>query len=207
MNDMRDKLNKVNLDLRCPVCNQGNLYMIYKVTNIPYFGGIVTMTIRCDICSLKINDIMAVSEKGELPTKHERRTVKQNMGDLVILSAGSLIKIPEIGVEIHISRENGGEITTIEGILQDVREKVISLMRNSTSEDKIILEDILKKIDNELNTPSGGLHIVLIDENQKSAIISNELWTKQVEEERNKMMSLNEIKKLGREIITKYKDS
>jgi len=181
--------------------------MIYKVTKIPYFGGIITMTIRCDNCSLRVTDIMAISEKGELPAMQKRITFRQNMGDLVILSAGSKIEVPEIGIEVYISRENGGEITTIEGILRDIRDKVISLMKNSSSEGKMILENILRKIDNELNAPSGKLSIILIDKNQKSAIISNELWTKRVEEERSKMVSLDEIKRLGEEIIEHYKDS
>ncbi len=207
MNEELDKINKINLDLRCPVCHQGNLYMIYKVTKIPYFGGIVTMTIRCDKCSLKISDVIAISNKGDLPTQQKRLTFKNNMGDLIVLSAGSKIEIPEIGIEVYVSSESGGEITTIEGVLLDIKDKVISLMRNASKEDKAVLSGILKKITNELRDPSGKLSVVVTDENQRSAIIPNELWAKRAEKEREAMsvkISTEEIKRTGKKVIKDY---
>lgn len=206
MNEQRHTIHKVDLDLTCPICNKGKLQMIYKVTEIPYFGGIVAMTIRCNNCSLKLTDLIAVSDKGNLPIKHERKTLRGHMSDLVVLSSGSRIEIPEIGAEIYVSRESGGEITTIEGVLMDLRDKITSMLNNASDNEKEKITSILNIINDELHNPSGKLSVVIIDENKRSAIIPNELWLGRVEKERTRMLKINESEliKIGKDIIKDY---
>jgi len=198
-------INRVNLDMSCPMCQKGQLYMLYKVTVIPYFGGIVLMTIKCDQCSLKISDIMAVSEKGDLPGRYEVKTSEKHMGDLFVLSAGSHIEIPELDIEIYISSEAGGEITTLEGILTEAIDLTKSLFNTSNTDEREKLEDIMTRLNNEIKNPSGALTVLLIDENRRSAVIPNEIWAKRTEEERIKALTLSEkqLINMGREVLRK----
>jgi len=181
--------------------------MYYKVTKIPYFGDIFLMAIRCTNCSLKISDILAVREKGDMPEKHEIRILPERLGDLVVLSSGAKVEIPELEIELTIGLEMGGEITTVEGILLESIEFINSLLSSEDdAEKKKKLERIKQLLETEKNNPTGKLRLIVTDKNKRSAIIPIELWSKRVEEERLKALGLREeliskAKELGKQIV------
>jgi len=180
------------LNMSCPVCKQGELIMHYRVSKIPYFGEIFLMTIRCTNCSLRISDILAVHEKGELPERHEIKISKERLGDLVVLSSGAIVMIPELSIEMTISQETGGEITTVEGVLLESIEYInLMLKEEKNPEKRKILEKLRAILENERKKPSGKLTLVVEDRHQRSAIIPEKLWSEKVEEERIRALGMN----------------
>jgi len=176
--------------------------MIYKVSLIPYFGGIVLLTIKCNNCGLKITDVVAVSEKGNLPEKYEVKTYTENLGDLLVLSSGSKIEIPELDIELDITGEQGGEITTLEGLIMNIIDMVKILLNDSEDKTRKKVISIISTLKHEKEKPSGSLTIILKDENRRSAVIPNDIWTKKAEDVRTQMMLLDEksVRKIGQEI-------
>jgi len=163
------------------------------------------MSIKCSFCGLKISDIMAISDRGELPEKSEIKTFKSKMGDLIVLSAGAKVEIPELDIELYISGETGGEITTVEGILSETLEYAKILAKDPSIENPKKLQRVLKLLRREIEAPSGLLTIVIIDENRRSAIIPHETWVKRAELAREEMLELEEkeIISLGKEALKK----
>jgi len=197
-----DTIQTINLEMRCPICHIGELIMIYKVSLIPYFGGIVLLTIKCNNCGLKITDVVAVSEKGNLPEKYEVKTYTENLGDLLVLSSGSKIEIPELDIELDITGEQGGEITTLEGLITNIIDMVKILLNDSEDKTRKKVISIISTLKHEKEKPSGSLTIILKDENRRSAVIPNDIWTKKAEDVRTQMMLLDEksVRKIGQEI-------
>jgi len=204
---MEDYVNITDLNMKCPVCHKGKLLMIYKVTKIPHFGGILITTIKCSFCSFKVNDIYAISEKGDLPEIHKIKTLESHLGDLLVLSGGSKVVIPELEYEVDIYSELGGEITTVEGILREALELFKTLLKSETNINaKEKLKKLRKIVEEELNKPSGTLTIIVIDKRKRSTIIPVEIWSERVEKERvaSIPISREELEKIGKEIVKKY---
>jgi len=201
----KEPFSKIDLDMTCPLCNKGMLSMLYKVSIIPYFGGIVMLTIKCSSCSFKLADIMAVSEKGELAEKSTIRITEENINDLIVLSSGSSIQIPELEIELFISSELGGEVTTIEGILmQSLDYTKMMLKSTSGASEKNKLKKIIEVLSKEIKEPSGELRLILEDKNKRSTIIPHEKWAARVEKERSIFLSESDLASLGKETVKKF---
>lgn len=199
-----DNIKVVPLNIKCPVCYKNTLNLIYTITNIPYFGELLVMGIKCQNCGFKVSDVMLVTHKGK--TIIQEKITKDTINDLVVLSADSTVSIPELGVEIDIRTESGGEITTIEGILREFLDYIKQLSNSDLSEQETkLVNEIAEKIKKELDNPTGLLTIEIKDETGKSSIVPHKLWSQRAEKERASSIELEKLKKIAEEKIEKLK--
>ncbi|MHA1665319.1 MAG: ZPR1-type zinc finger protein [Candidatus Njordarchaeales archaeon] len=174
-----EQFKVMDLNRNCPVCG-APLIMIYKSHYLTYYGGIFIMTIKCTRCNFRITDILAISEFGENKERYSIKIDKDHISDLLVISGGALVQIPEMGLELTFST-SGGEITTVEGILFEMK-KNIEIMAKDTPSEK--LKKILEVLDSEIKSPTGKLTLELIDNKKKSVVIPYAIWTRRAESER-----------------------
>ncbi|MGQ4891893.1 MAG: ZPR1 zinc finger domain-containing protein [Candidatus Njordarchaeia archaeon] len=200
-----DIVKTVPLNIKCPVCYKNELNLTYTTSHIPYFGDILIISIKCKNCGFKISDIMAITYEKQQAL--ERKITSETLSDLLVLSANSTVTIPEVGIELDIRTEMGGQITTIEGLLLELQEYAKQLLETQIDEEnREKISEIIKKLETERSNPSGSLTVKIIDETGKSAIVSHKLWARKTEEEREKAKRIDEknIENLAEEVLKKY---
>lgn len=105
----------------CPDCSaEANTRMF--ATNIPYFRQVVVMCTSCDACGYRNSELRS---GGEIPplgrtTTLQVRTLRDLSRD-VIKSETSDLVVPELDLELGRGTL-GGRVTTIEGLLSEVRD-------------------------------------------------------------------------------------
>ena len=125
-----EKDNKIDLEnevltfpTNCPDCNAPSSTNM-KVTKIPFFKEVVIMATTCDACGHKTNE---VKSGGGIEPTGTKIILKVTGGfDLsrdVLKSETASIEIPEIEFEMG-SHAIGGRFTTLEGLLENVLEKI-----------------------------------------------------------------------------------
>ncbi len=168
--------------MKCPVCYKSSLKLRYTETDIPYLGKALIMSIKCENCGFKTTDTI-FEEQGE---KKELEIIitSENLGDILVTTGYSLIKIPELGLELEFKSENIVQITTLEGILTMFIDSLKSY-NPDTEEEKKRIEQLTREIERELENPSGNLKIAVKDVIGKSVVIPKTEWIKNVEKDRN----------------------
>ncbi len=150
-------------DKMCPNCND-HLFYIEYYTEIPYEGKITIMTYLCKSChyrdvSIKRHDI------GKPKILKLKIKNKNDLKTIVYRSPDASIKIPEIEAEISPGVASRGYITTVEGLITSIKEK-LSLM---DSHDAIFIEE---RINNILKNNSEEITLIIDDNSGKSKINS-----------------------------------
>ncbi|KAK0223383.1 zf-ZPR1-domain-containing protein [Armillaria fumosa] len=121
---------------------------LMKKVNIPYFKDVIIMSINCDRCGYRDNEVKsgsAISEKGKRITlKVEDR---EDLSRDILKSETSGMTIPEIDLVLQHGTL-GGRFTTLEGILdqvyEELSEKVLRLGDSSTIGDRKTFEQFLQ---------------------------------------------------------------
>ena len=144
-----------------------------------------------------------VFEKGKYEDFQKVKITKSTINDLICVSAGSKIIVPEIDAEIDVITFDSQDITTIEGLLWELKKSVEIMIE--TAEDRAKAERILKILDSELKVPTGKLTLVIEDPNKHSAIIPHKYWVQRVEREREFTQEYLDL--MGKKIIEKWKDA
>mgnify|MGYP000739971679 CR=1 FL=1 len=198
-----ESFGTVNLGIECPICKKQTLTMIYKTIRIPYVGDLLISTIICGSCRFKISDAWTMLSTGKHKKVHKVRITKETINDLVCASAGSRILIPEIGAEIQIKTFDAAHITTIEGVLAELRDTVRGLLE--TTPNRARAQEILDILVEEIEQPTGRLSIILEDPSRHSAIIPHKYWIMRTEKERPEAPHLEQIKTIGEKIIKKWR--
>jgi len=197
-----NSLTTANLNILCPFCKKNTLMMLYKAINIPYIGDILLTTIICNTCKFKVSDIWIIHGKGEYKPNQTIKITKNTINHLVCASAGSRISIPALGIEIDIKTFDASHITTIEGILREIIDAVHSLLPTTENREKAL--EIIKTLEEEINTPSGKLSMTLHDPSGHSIIIPYDLWVARTEKTRE--IRQETINTIAKEIIKKWKE-
>ncbi|XP_037807589.1 zinc finger protein ZPR1 [Lucilia sericata] len=87
------------------------------LTKIPFFKEVVLMSFKCEFCGYENNEIQSASEvqkKGVTMVLEVKDA--QDLNRRVVRSDYTLVKIPEVELEIPAQSQKG-EITTVEGII------------------------------------------------------------------------------------------
>jgi len=107
----------------CPDCNAPCTTNM-KVTKIPFFKEVVIMATICDACGHKTNE---VKSGGGIESTGTKITLKVtgsfDLSRDVLKSETASIEIPDIEFEMG-SHAIGGRFTTLEGLLENVLEKI-----------------------------------------------------------------------------------
>ncbi|MFG1389574.1 ZPR1 zinc finger domain-containing protein [Acidiplasma aeolicum] len=158
-------MNETLTDKQCPNCNS-YLYYIEYDTEIPYEGKITIKTYTCKTCYYK-NVSIQRHEREKPKVMLLRITGKNDLKTIIYRSPDAYIKIPEIDAEISPGIASNGYITTAEGIITSIKEK-LSLMGNN-KETKVLEE----RINNILKNNSEEITIIIDDDSGKSKINSS----------------------------------
>lgn len=177
-----ESLEHTDLNVKCPLCGLSSLRIFYRSVDVPYIGAMLVSTIICNNCGFKVSDFWMIFEEGKYEDYQSVRVTQSTMGDLVCASTGSKIIIPEIDTEIQVITFDAQHITTIEGVLRELKTYVEAML--DTAEDKTKAKKILDVLNEELENPSGRLTLMLSDPKKHSAVIPREYWVRRVEQER-----------------------
>ena len=156
----------------CPVCESENTKITQKIMDIPHFPQLWFINLTCFDCQYKHNDFLNLDIKD--PVRHVYHAQnKEDYTTKIVRAANGTISFPQIGAMIEPGPSADGFINNIEGILQDIKDKAIFLLNNSTSEEEKIkiseYVDLLNEyIDNNL-----PIDIVIEDPFGNSSIIPN----------------------------------
>lgn len=163
------KQDRFETKICCPLC-QTDLVMNWQRDNIPYFGEILYVSARCQ-CSFRFADTMILSSKE--PMRYEIPVeTSEDLDARVIRSTSGTIRVPEMGVTIEPGSVSESYITNIEGVLQRIRDVLITASRwvqgdeekSSRSEELLsMLEDVIegkRKITVIVEDPLGNSAII-----------------------------------------------
>mmetsp|Transcript_5448 Transcript_5448/g.10381 ORF Transcript_5448/g.10381 Transcript_5448/m.10381 type:complete len:190 (+) Transcript_5448:581-1150(+) len=117
---------------KCPSCHQ-QAETSMMVTNIPHFKEIVIMTLNCQTCGLRSNEVKPSGRISKLASKIT--LIVENENDLkreVIKSDSAGIEIPELQLTL-MEGGMGGVYTTVEGLLQKMHDSLAQVVGNSLS--------------------------------------------------------------------------
>ena len=157
----------------CPVCGT-NLFFIFHRTRITYEEAVEIETFVCKKCLYKKSQIHQIE-------REEARTLVfdvRNHDDLRVIlyrSPEATIRIPELEAEITPGEISTGEITTIEGILTGIREKLDLLDEEDT--DPGLLKSIKDRITAIIEGSNEPFTFVLYDPMGKSRINNGKVVT------------------------------
>ncbi len=117
---------EIETSIECPACGS-KLFFINHETEIPHEGKINIQTYLCHKCLYKKSSIYR--DSTEMPRKLTIRVERpEDLNVMIYRSPEALLKVPEIEAEIFPGEISEGELTTVEGILQRILDK-IPLMR------------------------------------------------------------------------------
>ena len=161
---------EIETTLKCPACSS-NLYSITYNTDIPIEGKITIQTYVCHKCLYKHNSIFY--ENRENPKKITMKISEpHDLNVLVYRSPNAVLTIPEIKAEIAPGEESTGELTTVEGILMTISEKLDLMFDAESQEFKRIRQTLDYAIDSKRE-----ITLIIEDWTGKSKIESDKAVT------------------------------
>jgi len=139
--------------MKCPICDS-ELELTEVIKEIPYFGKVLFVVIKCKKCKYRKGDIEFLERKNEKKIEIKIKDIK-DLNILVIRSSYAKISIPEFELELIPGISAESFITTVEGILLRFKKAVETMLKwkyeekDERSIKKCI--EILNKIENALN--------------------------------------------------------
>ncbi|KAI6651623.1 Zinc finger protein ZPR1 [Oopsacas minuta] len=154
----------------CPSCSKDCETNI-KPVSVPYFKEVLLMATNCDICGYKSNEVKpskGISEKG---IRYElNMTSPADLTRDILKTHDATICIKELDITMGATTL-GGKFTTIEGVISNVRDQIVSLnpFSDTSTHDSVKLNELadnLQKVkDGEklvtlvMDDPSGNSYI------------------------------------------------
>ncbi len=157
---------EIETSLECPVCGK-NLFLIYYTTEIPFEGTVVINTYVCHSCLYK-NPQVTSETAGKKEKITFRIESKEDLNVVIYRSPSGSISIPELEAQIFPGDDAKGEITTVEGVLRTIYERLDVIA--DTDSDLKKLETLKERLSNEESAL--GLSLVIEDETGRSRINS-----------------------------------
>jgi len=129
----------------CSSCGHKSDTLVKKV-NIPYFKDILIMSVNCDKCGYRDNEVKSGSAISPLGKKITLKVEDQEDLSRDILKSESCgLAIPEIELVLQPGTL-GGRFTTLEGILDQVYEELSAKLFNDAKSDDGAFEKFLAKL-------------------------------------------------------------
>lgn len=158
---------------KCPVCFKDTLTLTEDNTEIPYFGRVFILSMKCENkeCNYYMSDVENEEQKDPARYTIEINSEK-DMSIRVVKSSNGIVKIPQLKVDIEPGVASTGYVTNIEGILDRVK-KIVEEERDTTEDDDVKdnAKKLLKKIW-KIKLGDMPIKIIIEDESGNSAIIS-----------------------------------
>ncbi|MEM5869774.1 MAG: ZPR1 zinc finger domain-containing protein [Candidatus Aenigmatarchaeota archaeon] len=170
----------------CPVCKNQSLVFSSTTTEIPYFGKILILSLKCESCGFKHNDVLNLEIKDPLSYRIEIEEEKDLTAKVVRASSGTII-IPELGVKIEPGSQAEGFITNVEGVLERIERVLKSQIEVQKDKKLEKVKELLEKI-GKMREGKEKFTLILKDPFGNSAIISPKA--------KKRKLSEKELKKL-----------
>lgn len=185
------KQERFETKICCPLCHT-DLVMNWQRDNIPYFGEILYVSARCQ-CSFRFADTMILSSKEPMRYEMPVETL-EDLDARVIRSTSGTIRIPEMGVTIEPGSVSESYITNIEGVMQRVREVLLTASRwvQGDEEKSSRSEELLGMIE-EVVQGKRRITVIIEDPLGNSAIISKKVKATKLSEEEAKKLNTGMI--------------
>ncbi|MCL6090868.1 MAG: ZPR1 zinc finger domain-containing protein [Candidatus Thermoplasmatota archaeon] len=153
----------------CPSCGK-KLTFIFHRTKISYEEAIEIESYFCKSCLYKSNEIRSLEREEPKKLVFGIR----NSGDIRTIlyrSPEARIEIPELNVDIEPGEISTGEITTVEGVLQGILEKID--LFDEEDADVEVLRNLKERIQGIINGNGENFTLVIDDPRGKSRINSS----------------------------------
>lgn len=186
MNNKYFKQESFETRVSCPLCHN-ELVMNWQRDNIPYFGEVMYISAKCQ-CSFRFADTMILASKE--PMRYEMPVeTPEDLDARVIRSTSGTISIPEMGIVIEPGTVSESYVTNIEGILQRVRDVLMTASRwVQEDEEKLSRSQELLCMLEEVIEGKQKITVIIEDPLGNSAIISKKATvTKLSKEEAEKL--------------------
>lgn len=168
-NDGADSVPEIETSVECPSCGK-LLFLTYQTTNIPYEGDVNIQTYYCKKCFYKHTNIYPV--KDDRPRIIRFTTERpEDLSIVVYRSPNGIVRIPDIDVDIYPGDGSTGEITTVEGILLSVKDKMDMFIEDS--EDRPVAEKSADFLNRILSGKTFEVTLIIDDPSGKSIIHSS----------------------------------
>lgn len=116
--------NEQPVNAVCPACRRGGVLLAAVEIDIPYFGRALETVLRCPECGFRHTDFLVLDQKEPVAW-----SIPINMETLearVVRSSSGTWGVPELGFLAEPSAAAESFVTNVEGILDRVRDIVIT---------------------------------------------------------------------------------
>ena len=153
------------------MCQSAETEFNQKLLEIPHFKEMHLIVFSCKKCGFKLNDFQTIEEGEPIYLEYQVKTVK-DLTTKIIRAVSASIEIPEIGTRIDPGIAAIAWVNNIEGVLVDIKEKVIGLIADKDMDDSTrqVAIDRLELI-NDLIEVRKPFRIRIIDEKGNSGMV------------------------------------
>lgn len=155
---------EIETSIKCPACD-ANLYLINYQTEIPVEGKITILTYLCRKCLYKKSYVY--QDRRDYPRRIILKvTTEEDLNAMIYRSPDARILIPEVDAEIFPGEDSSGQLTTAEGVLRSIMERILPMDSEGAGSPE--LEDFLNRAINA----TAPFTIILEDRSGRSRIES-----------------------------------
>ena len=128
----------------CPSCQKEGANVITHILDIPYYEDFAMLNINCSSCGYRTSDFLNLKEKDHTLMSYRVENETDNRTKIVRSKEG-IVSIPELGIRIEPTGDGTSWIRNIEGVLEDIKSKIIiSLRYSETAEEKRTVKQRIK---------------------------------------------------------------
>ncbi|MFV2015351.1 MAG: ZPR1 zinc finger domain-containing protein [Candidatus Heimdallarchaeota archaeon] len=161
-----------NID--CPTCPSEYATVISRILDIPHYDDFIMVSVNCRDCGYRSSDFYNMHSKGHTRFIYVVNDISDDTTKIVRSVEGT-VSIPEINVKIEPYGGGSSWIRNIEGVLQDIHQKLLIMLReaNDNSSIKTIrrrIEKLMQLMNYEksftiiVDDPTGNSMILPADE-------------------------------------------
>ena len=119
--------------VRCPICKKEAMKISIYSYEIPLIGPVVMIVGKCKECGYKFVDIKTLERKGNQKIEFKVKE-KNDLNVLLLRSSTATLQIPELQVEISPGPVSQGFLTTVEGVLNKIKDIIEFLCKDAENE-------------------------------------------------------------------------
>jgi len=157
--------------VRCPICGENTLKVSIYAYDMPMIGKVIFVVGKCQNCGYRFVDVKTFESKGEQKITFKVQDQK-DLNTLVLRSSTATLEIPELEAEISPGPASQGFLTTVEGVLNRIKDVLEMLCKDAeTEKEKQECEKRLRELEKALKGEK-EITIVIKDPEGHSKIAS-----------------------------------
>ncbi len=134
MSDIPTKSEYSVNKISCPDCGSENANVIAHILDIPYYDDYTMISVNCPECKFRASDFFNAKSKGHIKSTYPIDG-KEDMRTKVVRASDGYVSIPELGVSIDPVSGAHTWIRNAEGILDDIKSKLMIALRDIDDEE------------------------------------------------------------------------